>query len=214
MIRTNRDGTAHVLAFAVSLPKLRRFVHVSTAYVTGQRSGLVMENASVGGDFSRLYEKSKAQAEALVRTSGLPYVICLPGMIVGHSQTGWISSFNTIYYVLKLLLLKKLRNLPISRHTGMNLVPVDYVADAVVKISFSETGTGKTFHLTYPNDKQPKVGEVMDYVRPWAKQNLNVDLPKVTYLPWTGLKKHGLRHNRKTAGIQKIFTSNLLTLLP
>lgn len=212
--RTNLEGTANVIDFAKRLPKLTRFVHISTAYVSGQNSGVILENASVGTVFSSMYERSKAEAERLVRSSGLPFVICRPGMIVGDSQTGYVKNFNTIYYVLKLLLTKKLSILPITRETRLNLVPVDYVAEAVTSITLAEDVAGKTFHLTCPTEMQPTAGELVDYVTRWAWENLNVQLPKVRYVPIPALKKLGTQHNRKSKGRRKNTLSNLLTLLP
>ena len=133
--RTNADGTRHMLDLARTLPRLRRFVHLSTAYVAGRREGSIPEDGSMGTGFSSRYEKSKAEAEALVRASSLPFVICRPGMIVGDSRTGWVRSFNTVYYVLRQLLLGRMRALPISRGARLSLVPVDYVADAVARLA-------------------------------------------------------------------------------
>lgn len=211
--KTNREGTANVAAFAKELPKLERFVHISTAYVSGQNTSVILEDASVGTVFSSMYEKSKAEAETLVRNSGLPFVICRPGMIVGDSRTGWVRNFNTIYYVLKLLT-RKLTVLPITRETRLNLVPVDYVAEAVTRITLSKGVEGQTFHLTCPTDCQPTAGELVDYVTGWAKENLNIQLPNMRFLLVPALKKLGTQHNRKTTGRRKNTLSNLLTLLP
>lgn len=212
--KTNCEGTANVIRFAKELSRLERFVHISTAYVSGQNTGRIMEDASVGTEFSSIYEKSKAEAEALVRASGLPFVICRPGMIVGHSKTGWVKNFNTIYYVLKLMLTGKLRVVPTDKDIGLNLVPVDYVAEAAVRIALSPEAAGKTFHLTCPAACQPKVGELADYVTDWAAKNLKTTLPPVTYLPAPAFKKVGLQHNKKTEGRKKTAVTNLLTLLP
>lgn len=211
--KTNREGTANLLDFAQELPGLERFVHISTAYVSGQNTGHILEDAAVGSEFSSMYEKTKAEAEGLVRASGLPFVICRPGMIVGDSKTGWVKNFNTIYYVLKLLLTQKLPVLPITRDTRLNLVPVDYVAQATAAIAFAPGAEGKTFHLTCPTESQPTAGELVDYVTRWAEENLNTKLPTVRYLPMD-LKALGTRHNKKTTGRKKNLASNLLTLLP
>lgn len=212
--RVNLEGTRNTLEFASSLERLERFVHISTAYVAGQRKGLILEDDLPGSSFSSLYEKSKADAEMLVRGSGLPFVICRPGMIVGDSKTGRVRDFNTIYYVLKLMLLGKLRVLPVRPDYGLNIVPVDYVADSAVAAAFSGEAEGKTFHLTCPENMQPKAGELAKYVRKWAKKNLGAGIPKPAFIPVRALEKAGLSYNRKAEGRKKSFTSNLLTLLP
>lgn len=66
-----------------------------------------------------------------------------------------------------------------------------YVADAVLQISFSEKAVGKTFHLTCPKEAAPWSGELAEYVRAWAKQNLSLALPKPVFLPSPVLKRAG-----------------------
>ncbi|MBQ1490349.1 MAG: SDR family oxidoreductase, partial [Blautia sp.] len=213
LYNTNILGTKNMLSFAASLPQLRRFVHVSTAYVAGLTKGVVLEG-HIGEAFSSLYEKSKAEAEKLVLSSGLPVCVCRPGMIVGHSQSGRVKSFNTIYYVLKLLLLGKLRLLPTSASLRLNLVPVDYVAEAVMRSGLIEEAAGKCFHLTCPTTLMPTAGELVDYCLTWAQKNLGENLPRPLFLPLGFLQKAGLAYNKKTENRQKGFLTNLLTLLP
>ena len=214
LMAVNREGARNMLAFAAALEGLERFVYVSTAYVAGQRSGVIREDDPVGAAFSSLYEKSKAEAEALVRASGLPFAICRPGMIVGDSRTGRAKNFNTVYYMMKRLLLGRLRVLPVKRGQRLNVVPVDYVAGAVAKIGFSDAAEGRTFHLTCPTAMQPRAGELVDYIRAWAEKNLGVRLPKPVFLPLGAVKRLGLIHNEKTGEKRRTPLSNLLTLAP
>lgn len=214
LITTNYIGTKNMLSFAHTIQNLRRFVHISTAYVAGRTSGVIMENEPAGKAFSSIYEKSKAKAEMLVRNSSLPHTICRPGMIVGDSATGWVRSFNTIYYVLKLLLSGDMRVIPVHKDTPVNIVPCDYVADSVIKVCFADEAAGKTFHLTCPGEMAPKAEALVEYVRAWAKRELGVDLPKPRYMPFKVLKDAGLIYNRKEEGRKKSYMTNLLTLLP
>lgn len=214
LLRTNCEGTRNVLTLAGEMKKLRRFVHISTAYVAGTAKGVVREESPAGTAFSSYYEESKAEAEKLVRTSGLPYTICRPGMIVGDSRTGWVRNFNTIYYVLKMMLLGKMRVLPIRQDAPLNIVPGDYVADCVAKISFDEEAAGRTFHLTCPEEMAPRAGELAEYVREWASRNLHIHLAKPVYMPLPALKQAGLVHNKKESGRKKDYLRNMLTLLP
>ena len=67
--RMNVEGTRHLLDFAAAMPQLRSFVYVGTAYVAGQRTGLVREDELfVKQGYRNTYEQSKAEAEALVRS--------------------------------------------------------------------------------------------------------------------------------------------------
>ena len=214
LMSANVAGTQQILAFAGGMKKLRRFVHISTAYVSGQRRGSIKEEDIASSGFSGFYEESKARAEELVRASGLPFSICRPGMIVGDSQNGWIRNFNTIYYILKLMLLGKLPYLPVSREMRLNIVPGDYVADAVVTVAFKAEAEGRTFHLTCPREDAPKAGDILELVVSWARENLAVRLRKPLFLPLPVLKTAGLAYNKKKAGRKKGYWTNLLTLLP
>ncbi len=210
----NIDGTRHVVRMAELLPQLQCFIHVSTAYVAGTKSGIILEEAPLSTQFYSQYEQSKAEAEKIVRESTLPYIICRPGMIVGNTKTGRTRNFNTVYYVLKLILLGKLRVLPLSSKQTVNLIPADYVAQQVVKLAFMPDAEGHTFHLTPPTDSLPQAGQLVDAVREWAKANLDIDVPKPIYLPVPMLRSIGKRYNARHRAKKRSLLSNLTALMP
>lgn len=214
LMLVNAEGTRNVLGFAAEADGLKRFVHVSTAYVAGRRTGTILEEGSVGDAFSGPYEKSKAEAERLVRESGLPFVICRPGMIVGDSVTGWTRNFNTIYYVLKLMLKGRLNVMPVRKDHRLNIVPADYVAGAVVKAAGSEAAEGRTLHLTCPEAMQPKAEDLARYVRVWASVNLGLELPKTRFAQMPAAGRAGLAYNRRKAERKKNAITNMLAILP
>lgn len=210
----NVQGTRHVVELAGTLPKLERFTHVSTAYVAGTQSGRIQEETPLSTRFYSLYEQSKAEAEGIVRASGLPFTICRPGMIVGNSLTGRSRNFNTVYYVLKLLLQGKLRVLPVSPNQTVNVVPVDYVAQLVADLSLNPQAQGRTFHLTPPAACLPKAGELVEAVRAWALENLQIDIPKVFFIPMPWLRTLGKRYNARNEAKSRSLLSNLTALMP
>lgn len=210
----NVEGTRHVVELAKSLPQLVRFTYVSTAYVAGTQNGVIKEEAPLATHFYSLYEESKAQAESIVRASELPFTVCRPGMIVGNSKTGHSRNFNTVYYVLKLMLQGKLRVLPVSSSQTVNVVPVDYVARMVVQSSFHPQAQGRTFHLTPPVECLPKAGELVKAVREWARENLQVEVPKVLFIPMPWLRTLGKRYNAGNKAKSRSLLSNLTALMP
>ena len=212
--RINVEGTRHMVQLAKALPRLQRFTYVSTAYVAGTRNGCIMENDALPSRFYSLYEQSKAEAERVVRASDLPLTICRPGMIVGNSKTGRTRNFNTVYYVLKLMLQGKLRLLPVGPEQTVNVVPVDDVARRIVTLTLHPEALGKTFHLTLPPDLLPKVGELETEVRAWAKENLHQRVPKPLYLPIPFLRTVGKRYNAGKNAKSRSFVSNLTALMP
>lgn len=210
----NVEGTKNVVDAATRIASAAcRFVYVSTAYVAGQTSGIVMEEQPLPNSFFSLYEESKAAAERIVRQSSLPWLILRPGMIVGHSATGRTRNFNTIYYVLKLLLQEKMRVLPVSSRQTVNIIPVDFVAQMTVQLMGSDDALGRTFHLTLPHDQLPTVGQLLDATLQWAETNLNVRLRRPLCLPIPFLGALGGAFNARGSQGRGIL-SNLLALMP
>jgi thioester reductase-like protein len=148
----NVDGTAAVLALAQAAPDgPPPLVHVSTAYVAGERRGTVLEEElDVGQRFANAYEESKCRAEGLVREAvagGLPAAIVRPSIVVGATRTGAIRDFKTIYAVLKTLTEGRVRSIPAYYGATLDLVPVDYVADVVAHAALRfDDAVGKTLH--------------------------------------------------------------------
>ena len=105
--RVNVAGTRRLLEFAELCRErggLRKFAYVSTAYVAGDHAGLFREDElDVGQGFRNSYERSKFEAERLVRehTDRLPVQIFRPSIIVGEQSSGWTASFNVLYPPLR-----------------------------------------------------------------------------------------------------------------
>jgi thioester reductase-like protein len=146
----NVEGTRRVLDFAAVAPQLKSFAYVGTAYVAGQRTGLIRESElSIGQGYRNTYEQTKAEAEALVRSrmGSLPVVILRPSIIVGDSRTGVTSSFKMMYWPLKIYARRLWRTVPGYPDAILDIVPVDYVAASVARLLFDETALGSTVHL-------------------------------------------------------------------
>jgi long-chain acyl-CoA synthetase len=185
--KTNRDGTINLIELGKRIDKdhgLERFSHVSTAYVAGKRKGFIDEESLTSeAGFLSNYERSKYEGELEVKNSNLPFSIFRPGMIVGDSKTGYIKTFNTLYAPLRLYLTGKQRFIPMDPKNKVNLIPVDYVADAIYDLTFNKGSEGLTFHLTAPPDSLPTVENLITFLRGWAQKKLNFDLPTPLYIP-------------------------------
>jgi nucleoside-diphosphate-sugar epimerase len=141
------------------VPDLERFTYVSTAYVAGDRRGTVYEDDHRCGRFRNSYERSKHEAEALVRASGLPWTVARPSIVVGERETGWTASFNVLYAPLRALGAGAYPVIPARRRAPLDVVPIDYVADAVVALSAHPEAVAGTFHLT-AGEHASTIGEV------------------------------------------------------
>lgn len=175
--RINVEGTRHILDFAEGARGLRSFAYVGTAYVAGERSGLVRENElAVGQSYRNTYEQTKAEAEALVqaRLASLPGMILRPSIIVGDSQTGVTSSFKMMYWPLKIYARGLWRTVPGYPDAVLDIVPVDFVASAVAHLLFEKAALGSTVHLC----AGPHASATIDQVAHRAKQYFNGPEPR------------------------------------
>jgi thioester reductase-like protein len=151
--QVNVDGTRHVLELAELCQhraRLDRFSYISTAYVAGRHGGAFgEEELDTGQSFRNAYEQSKFEAERLVRAHarGLPVQIFRPSIVVGEQSTGWTASFNVLYTPLKAFVRGKLPALPARRSAPVDVVPVDYVADAVFELSQDPVDRFRTYNL-------------------------------------------------------------------
>jgi long-chain acyl-CoA synthetase len=149
----NVEGTERVLELA-SLAKarggLRLYAHISTAYVSGTHCGRFHEaDHDLGQEFRNPYEQSKFEAERLVRSRrDLPVTILRPSIVVGDRRSGWTAAFNVLYWPLRAFARGLFPAVPAVPTAPVDVVSVDYVADAVYALCESETGIGETYHLT------------------------------------------------------------------
>ncbi|HEY3729426.1 MAG TPA: SDR family oxidoreductase [Solirubrobacteraceae bacterium] len=149
----NVEGTRRLLEFADAARAcggLERYGHVSTAYVAGDHSGRFSErDLDLGQEFRNSYERSKFEAEQLVRSHpGLPFTIMRPSIVVGDRRSGWTSAFNVLYWPLRAFARGLFTAVPAIPSAPVDVVSVDYVADAIHELCESEGGIGETYHLT------------------------------------------------------------------
>ena len=155
--RANVEGTRNVLELASAARRLRRFSHFSTAYVSGDRVGVILEDElAMGQRFHNPYEETKFQAELLVRRAQaeLPATIFRPSIVVGDSRTGEIDRFEGPYALAILLVASPLAvplPLPGDAVAPLNVVPVDFVVDAAIAIAAAPGGAGRTVHVVDPS---------------------------------------------------------------
>jgi thioester reductase-like protein len=153
-MRINVEGTKNVLEFVGGAPGLTRFDYVSTAYVSGTAVGTFREkDLDVGQSFKNHYEETKFLAEVAVQESGLPAAIYRPGIVVGDSRTGETAKFDGPYFALNAMSLLPSPGAFIRIGDGaaeVNLVPIDYVLEAIAQLGAWDGAIGRTYHLTDP----------------------------------------------------------------
>jgi nucleoside-diphosphate-sugar epimerase len=165
--RQNVGGTRNVVALARKLAeagRLHRLDYVSTAYVAGDRRDLAREDElDVGQRPRNVYERSKLLAEGVLRDAmaeGLPATVHRPSIIVGDSRTGRAASFKVLYWPMKIYATGRWRLCFGRPDATIDVVPVDFVAEAMVRLLGQEAAVGRTLHLAAGPEGQSTIGEL------------------------------------------------------
>lgn len=162
----NLDGTRRMIElaeFAQARGGLDRYAHVSTAYVAGTHCGRFHEHDhDLGQEFHNSYERSKFEAEELVRARrDLPTMILRPSIVVGDRRSGWTAAFNVLYWPLRAFARGLYPAVPANPSAPVDAVSVDFVADAIYALCQADLGVGQTYHLT-AGEHASSVGELVD----------------------------------------------------
>jgi len=147
----NVGGVARMIELAreiASRGSLRRFVHVSTAYVSGCHPGCFGEGElDVGQEFRNTYERSKREGERLLGDqTDLPIVTARPSIVVGGRYSGWTVAFNVLYWPMRAAERGLLPKVPAHPGSIVDYVPVDYVAEGILALLEDPAASG-TYHL-------------------------------------------------------------------
>lgn len=154
--RVNVEGTRRVNEFALNASALRRYHYVSTCYVAGKRTGLILENElRHDAGFRNFYEETKHLAELEVEAlkNELSVTIHRPSVVCGDSRTGETAKYDGVYYLIRYLRMQprllSLANIGNS-DVRLNIVPVDFVVEAMTALARDEGAAGATLHLADP----------------------------------------------------------------
>jgi nucleoside-diphosphate-sugar epimerase len=176
--RINVDSGPNVLR--ILGPAVERFVHVSTAYVAGNRRGIVREtDLDVGQTFHNCYEANKLGGELrmldMARAQGTPLIILRPSIVINDSKTGRSSASTHFNALIELIgRLQQHHNLGYGEVAGpelrilampdsrANVIPVDVVVEALLRIARHPRAGGKVYHLCHPSPQTN--GELIELV--------------------------------------------------
>lgn len=174
--RNNVDTTRQLLHFAKKCKKLKRFGFVSTAFVAGKRSGVVLEEEfehKVG--FLNTYEESKFEAEKVVRNeiSNIPIVILRPSLIITPFQKSSHSPVSAL--TLGLFLARKgfLPILPGHENNKLDIIDGTLTAQAIVKIILKSSLSHLTYHVTSA-DNSPRIADLISLIEGKSGKKLSI----------------------------------------
>lgn len=157
-MRVNVEGTRRVLEYAEECPALRRLHYISTCYVSGRHPGIYTEDdLDTGQTFNNYYEETKFLAEVAVRermAGGLAATVYRPAIVVGDSQTGATQKYDGPYFVMRWVLRQPraafVPTVGDPRGTRLNVVPRDFVVNAIAHLSGLPHAQGKIYQLADP----------------------------------------------------------------
>jgi len=154
----NIEGTAHAVDVANRL-EVGCFHLASSIAAAGLFKGTWREDMFDEAENldQHPYFRTKHESERIVREQiERPWRVYRPGIVVGDSRTGEMDKIDGPYYFFKVI--QRLRAVlppwvPTIGFEGkqINVVPVDFVADAIDHISHEPDLDGMAFHLTDPN---------------------------------------------------------------
>ena len=216
--RVNVEGTRNVSRLALALPKLTRYHYVSTCYVAGRRTGVILESElRHDAGFRNNYEETKYLAELEVDAlkGELPVTIHRPSVVCGDSLTGETAKYDGVYYLIQYLRIfpraLSLANIG-NREVRLNVVPVDYVVEAMAALAREGRAAGQTVQLADPAPLTTE--ELFDVISrnlagreslltlpaPLVRTTLNIPLnERVTGLPRVGVPYFFLKQTYDTA---------------
>jgi NAD(P)-dependent dehydrogenase (short-subunit alcohol dehydrogenase family) len=189
-VAVNIEGTRHTVELAKAIDA-GHFHHVSSIAAAGLYEGVFREDMfDAAENYDHPYFMTKHESEKIVREGcKLPWTVYRPAMVVGDSRTGEMDKVDGPYYFFKLI--QRMRQLlpPWMPMVGLeggriNIVPVDFVVDALDTISHKVDIGGRCYHLVDPEGY--RVGDVLDIFSRAAhapKMNLFVNAALLGFIP-------------------------------
>jgi NAD(P)-dependent dehydrogenase (short-subunit alcohol dehydrogenase family) len=189
-VAVNIEGTRSMVEFAQAIDA-GHVHHVSSIAAAGLYEGVFREDMfDEAENLDHPYFMTKHESEKLVRKEcRRPWTVYRPAMVVGDSKTGEMDKIDGPYYVFKLI--QRMRQIlpPWMPSVGleggrMNIVPVDFVVDALDHISHKVTKGQGCYHLVDP--KGYRVGDVLDIFSKAAhapKMNLFINAALMGFIP-------------------------------
>lgn len=189
-IEVNVDGTRNTIELAKAIDA-GHFHHVSSIAAAGLYEGVFREDMfNEAENYEHPYFMTKHESEKIVRQEcKVPWSVYRPAMVVGDSSTGEMDKIDGPYYFFKLI--QRMRQLlpPWLPSIGLeggriNIVPVDFVVDALNVISHQKDIAKKCYHLVDPVGY--RVGDVLDIFSKAAhapKMNLFINAALLGFIP-------------------------------
>ncbi len=159
--RTNVEGTTALLAFARRCPRLRRFIHVSTTCVYGDRTQLSPEApVTEAPNFVNPYERSKWEAEQCVLSSGLPVEIVRLAIVAGSERDGSVRRSGALHHALYWLYKGLIPMIPGTPDARVDLISTEFAAGVIAATVQAPAQAGRIVHAS-AGTAAPRLDELL-----------------------------------------------------
>ncbi len=161
--RTNVDGTAALIEFARGCTRLKRFIHVSTVCVCGDRTGEIPEAAMTEPrHFVNPYEQSKWEAESLVLGSALPVEIVRLAIVAGSERDGSVRRPGALHHALHWLFRGLIPMIPGCAESRVDLISTEFAAGVISALVRAAAEPGRIVHAS-AGVAGPRLAELLDF---------------------------------------------------
>jgi len=163
--KVNVNGTRNLLLLAKKCKNVKKIVFLSTIYVCGKRTGLILERERIhNSGFVNTYEQSKYEAESVVEEfwDNLPISIYRISTLIGNSKTGKVTKFIAPHQALEIVYLGLTPMMPGKPDYYIDLIPNDICAKIVLDLLFKCFRKKEVFHIVSGEDKSYNLQEIID----------------------------------------------------
>jgi nucleoside-diphosphate-sugar epimerase len=157
---TNVSGARHLVDVGRTLPRGSRILFISTASVTTAPERTCIDEEAPFAGHANTYSRSKRQAEAIVRNSGLDIVTVRPSIVLSRGVRDRAMARSILWAVP---IMGEIGEVPVDPDACVDLVPVDYVADAIVRLAIRPTLEHRLYHVSAGRDART-FGELREAV--------------------------------------------------
>ena len=169
--RTNVDGTASLLNFAERCPRLKRFIHVSTICVYGDRSGPAPElPVAETPNFVNPYEQSKWEAECLVLGSKLPVEVVRLAIVAGSDRDGAVRRPGALHHALYWLYKGLIPMVPGTPGSRVDLISTEFAAEVIAATLRAPAQPGRIVHAS-AGVGAPSLEELLGHLATYFSQH-------------------------------------------
>lgn len=191
-------GTENLVALAQEAHRkgtFRRFNYISSLDALGDLHGVVKEEflSTTKRNFINTYQITKAMAEDFLikesKDTNFPITVYRPSMLVGDSKSGKIINPQSMYRMIKDMLLEPASKVLPGKDFSVDPMPLDFISEGMFFMYDAEETKNKAFHLVSGPEASLLLPEFIKEVRDIYKEKTGVDYavgkfisPEVPYM--------------------------------